>query len=503
MFKIINFTPRPYQINIFKTCKENNTLVCLPTGTGKSKIAILLAIERLNKFPDSKIIILTPTKPLANQICNEFKNFTDIPHEKIILLTGSLAPEKRTELYLNSKIIVATPQTIEQDLNNIRTNLKNTSGLIIDECHRSRENYANTKVAKIYFENGENPLILALTASPGSTKEKIDEIKNNLMINNIEIRTDIDEDLQEFIQKKDIIKIEVDFPEKFKDIHKLVKEIYQNRLQNIRSFGVTKPLSAINKVDLINLQKMLQIEIKKKNKSAFYGISLVAQLLKLSYALELLETQSLFSFKDFIEKLKIEETKAAKNIIKEPNLIKALELTNKLISENVKHPKLLKLILIIKEEIELNKEYKSIVFANYRSTVQEIVNELNKNNIKSSKFVGQADRIDKGQKQKEQIEIINKFKNKEFNILVASSVAEEGIDIPEVNSVIFFEPIGSELRRIQRSGRTARTIPGKIIFLITKETRDVGYYWSSIRKENKMKKTLIKMNKEDKQSKLS
>ena len=113
--------------------------------------------------------------------------------------------------------------------------------------------------------------------------------------------------------------------------------------------------------------------------------------------------------------------------------------------------------------------------------------------MSSSKFVGQADRQDKGLKQKEQIELINKFKNNEFNILVASSVAEEGIDIPEVNAVIFYETIGSELRKIQRTGRTGRTMPGKIIFLMTKGTRDIGYYFSSLNKEKKMKSTLNRM----------
>ena len=83
------------------------------------------------------------------------------------------------------------------------------------------------------------------------------------------------------------------------------------------------------------------------------------------------------------------------------------------------------------------------------------------------------------------------------DILVASSVAEEGIDIPEVNAVIFYEPIGSELRKIQRAGRTGRTKPGKIIFLITKETRDVGLFFSSMRKEKKMKNTLNKMKGEN------
>src|SRR3989338_8967026 len=108
--QIKNFTPRPYQLNIIKTCKEKNTLVCIPTGLGKTKIGILLAIERINKFTGTKILILTPKRPLADQIYHEFKEGTNI--EEIILLTGKITPNKRKEAYKDSKIIVATPQTI-------------------------------------------------------------------------------------------------------------------------------------------------------------------------------------------------------------------------------------------------------------------------------------------------------------------------------------------------------------------------------------------------------
>ena len=491
--EIKEFSPRNYQINISSICKDKNTLVCLPTGTGKTKIGILTAMHRLNKFPESKVIILTPTKPLAAQIYEEFKKNTTIKEEEIKLLTGSLSPSKRKETYNSSKIIVATPQTIQSDLDNERTTLKNVSLLIVDECHRSKENFANTKVAKHYISQSNYPRIIALTASPGSSKENINQICSNLNIEAIEIRTENDEDLKEFIQKKEKDYVHVEFPEEFKKIHTILKEVYNSKLEGVKSFGVLKPIGIINKTDLILLQKRLQGEIKKQNASAFYGLFLVSYLLKLNYAMELIETQSLQSLKEFFEKLQVDTSKAAKAILSDIKIKYAIKQTEELISKDIKHPKLLKLIEIVSNEILKNPKYKAIVFANYRTTVNQIVNELNSLNMSSSKFVGQADRQDKGLKQKEQIELINKFKNNEFNILVASSVAEEGIDIPEVNAVIFYETIGSELRKIQRTGRTGRTMPGKIIFLMTKGTRDIGYYFSSLNKEKKMKSTLNRM----------
>src|SRR3989344_8553121 len=121
MFEIKNFSPREYQKSIIETCKENNTLVILPTGLGKTSIAILLAVHQLNKSPNFKILITAPTKPLASQLCNEFKNKTNI--DKIILLTGSTAPNKRAEIWEESTIIAATPQTIQKDIGNNRLNL--------------------------------------------------------------------------------------------------------------------------------------------------------------------------------------------------------------------------------------------------------------------------------------------------------------------------------------------------------------------------------------------
>ena len=68
-----NISPRDYQQKIFETCKEKNCLVVLPTGLGKTLIALMLAIERIKKFPGERILFLAPTKPLAEQHLNFFK----------------------------------------------------------------------------------------------------------------------------------------------------------------------------------------------------------------------------------------------------------------------------------------------------------------------------------------------------------------------------------------------------------------------------------------------
>lgn len=78
------------------------------------------------------------------------------------------------------------------------------------------------------------------------------------------------------------------------------------------------------------------------------------------------------------------------------------------------------------------------------------------------------------------------FSSGKTNVLCATSIGEEGLDIPEVNIVIFYEPVPSAIRTIQRGGRTARLIDGKIIMLITRKTRDEAYFYISKAKEKKM-----------------
>ena len=133
-----------------------------------------------------------------------------------------------------------------------------------------------------------------------------------------------------------------------------------------------------------------------------------------------------------------------------------------------------------------------MVFTQYRDSLEMIHQKLEKEGIKSAKFFGQASRDgEKGLTQKEQKEIIKAFKIGEYDVLLSTSVAEEGIDIPAVDLVILYEPVPSEVRMIQRRGRTGRKRSGRVKVLITNGTRDEGYYWASVNKERRMKHQLI------------
>ncbi len=485
---IKNFSPRSYQSAIVETCVKKNTLVVLPTGLGKTKIAILTALARLRDQSDAKVFVLTPTRPLANQIRNEFLECTTLTQDEVVLCTGTLAPEKRLALYKNTRVIVATPQTIQEDLENKRVSLADCRLLIIDEAHRSREHFANTIVAQFYAQQGVEKRILALTASPGSTKEKIDEICKNLFIEAVEIHGEQDVGVKEFVQEKKIEYVNLDFPDALKEIHRMVKEVYLDKIVLLRSFGFTKPASYVNKRDLIVLQARLRNEVYK-NKAAFYGISVVAQVLKLSFAMEMLETQSVHAFLAFLEKLKSEQTKAAQVILHEQNVQQAIEKAKTLEEAGQEHPKFLQLGALVEKQIKERADMRIIVFASYRNTVDCIMDMLAKRGIKAGKLVGQKE----GQSQKEQIQMIQDFGAGMFNCLVTTNIGEEGLSIAGADTAIFYDNTASSIRKIQRAGRVGRLKEGRIIFMITKGTRDAAYYWKSKKDEARMKTILYKM----------
>ncbi|MBU0591193.1 hypothetical protein KKD40_03175, partial [Candidatus Micrarchaeota archaeon] len=145
------------------------------------------------------------------------------------------------------------------------------------------------------------------------------------------------------------------------------------------------------------------------------------------------------------------------------------------------------LINIVKEL----KGKKMIVFVQYRAQIARIETVLNENGITAKQFVGKKD----GVTRKIQEETITDFREGKFDVLVASMIGEEGLDIPAVDSVIFYEPVPSEIRSIQRRGRAARLKEGEITILMTKDTRDEYFYYASQNREKRMKKILRGMQK--------
>lgn len=500
---IKNFKPRLYQETIFANASKANTLVVLPTGMGKTNIFLMLAAHRLKQYPKSKILLLGPTKPLINQYFKVFEKYFKIDKEKMAIFTGLVKPEKRAELWKNSKVIFSTPQGLENDIIGSKINLKDVSLLGIDEAHRAVGDYSYVFIAKQYEKKAKYPRIIAMTASPGSELEKINEVITNLFVEEIEIRTDKSPDVKSYIQKLNIKWIKVELPKNFKDILKFLNDSFKSKLIEIKNHGYIDSLQMYqtSKRDLIGLQAKLQGEIAKGNRdfALLKSISLCAESLKIQHAMELLETQGiepLFKYLDGIEKQSYSTTvKAVQNLVRDINFRSALIKTRNLFEKKIEHPKLEELKNIVTNNIQI-KNKKIIIFSQYRDTGAKIVEELNKiDKIKSVLFVGQAKKNGTGLTQKKQIEIIKDFSEGNYNVLVSSSVGEEGLDIPQVDSVIFYEPIPSAIRHIQRRGRTARMVKGEVQILMTVGTRDEAYRWTAHHKEKRMYRTLEHLQK--------
>jgi Fanconi anemia group M protein len=340
---------------------------------------------------------------------------------------------------------------------------------------------------------------LGMTASPGDNLSDILEICKNLDITNIEIRTKMDKDVRPYIYDLDIKWKEIPLPSEFTHTLQLLRKALAERLSILKNVGVLDSASValINRKKLLEVQQRIQSEIRSNPQPSqilFKAASAQNAAMKLAHAIELLQTQGVNALSSYISRLTSEAgskggSKASRDIMKDPNVLEAIAYLKSL---KIEHPKIQEIVTIVKEQLTRKKDSKIIVFTHYRDTSQYVLKQLVTIPIaKPVRFIGQAAKErDKGLTQKEQIDILNRFKKDEYNVLIATSVAEEGLDIPSTDLVVFYEPVPSEIRTIQRKGRTARQMPGKVIILITKGTPDEAYYWSSRYKERRMHQEL-------------
>ncbi len=479
--------PRVYQEVIYARCKERNCLVVLPTGLGKTLIAMLIADYRLSKY-GGRVLFLAPTKPLAVQHAESFRRLFNLPPEKINVLTGELPPEKRAELWKKSVIITATPQTVENDILTGRISLEDVVLLVVDEAHRAVGNYAYVFIAKEYLKTAKHPLVLGLTASPGSDEEKIREIVENLGVEHIEVRTESSPDVKPYVHGISFEWVKVELPGVYKEVRKILREMLKESLKPLADAGIVSSASPdIPKREVLMAGSKINQAIAKGDYSIGYLKKHQAKAMKLHHAIELLETQGLTALRNYLKKLREDRSKSSRELMEDPRMRKVVYLLVQAKELGLDHPKMDKLKELVRKQLEKKPGSKIIVFTNYRDTGKKIVEELSALGISAERFIGQASRgEDRGMSQREQKAILDRFSRGEFNVLVATSVGEEGLDIPEVDLVVFYEPVPSAIRSIQRRGRTGRHRPGKVVILMAKGTRDEAYYWSSRRKEKNM-----------------
>ena len=211
---------RVYQNNIFESIKNKNALVILPTALGKTVVAILVCAEILYNYKSKRVLIMAPTRPLVSQHTTSFLSVLKMPEDSIAVVTGKNSPQSRKAIWnqKESRIVFATPEVVKNDLIERRLSLDEFSLLVFDEAHRAVKDYAYTLIAKYYIQQSSYPILLAMTASPGSEGGRIEEVCNNLSIEKIEYRNEDDADVKQYINTIDTTWKWFTIPEEYKYI---------------------------------------------------------------------------------------------------------------------------------------------------------------------------------------------------------------------------------------------------------------------------------------------
>ena len=453
---------RDYQINLAQQAKTENSLIVLPTGLGKTTIALHVIAHFLSKRKGG-ILFLAPTRVLANQHYEFLKNTVRL--DDITLITGEDLLAKRKKLWINS-IICATPEIVRNDIIRKIVDVSQFSLVIFDEAHRAVGDYAYTTIAEQL--NIDNTRILGMTATLPSEKEKAKEVCDNLHIKGIVERSDSSPDVKPYIQNTDTEWVKVDLPPEMKIIQRYIKLAQDQRYTELRRNGLrlsdNKSLS-----QLLNARQFVLKQNRRSAKPLFTAI-------RITYALNIFEAHGITSFLKFCERTKIKKGAGIKELFEtDPNFTTAINLAKDAQAKGIEHPKISKL-----DEILRNIESKVLIFSSYRDSVNVIHKKLIDMNIQAEILIGKAG--DMGLKQKKQVETVQKFRDGITKVLVATRVGEEGLDISEVNLVIFYDNVPSSIRFVQRRGRTGRKESGRLVVLIAKDTIDEAYYWIGQRK---------------------
>ena len=466
---------REYQVNLANQAIQENCIVVLPTGLGKTAIALQVIAEYLSKGTGG-VLFLAPTRVLVNQHYEFLKR--NLTVDDITLITGEDPIQKRAKLW-NSSVICATPEIAKNDLDRQIVSPDQFSLVIYDEVHRTVGDYAYSGIAERFANS--NLRILGMTATLPSEKDKATELLTTLRISNVAERTEDSPDVKPYTQETNTEWINVELPPEMKAIQTLIKLSLDERYDTLRKNGIKlaeqQSLSA-----LLRIRQFVLNQNRRSAKPLFTAI-------RIHYALNILEAHGITSFLKFCERAKIKKGAGVKELFEvDPNFTRAIHLAKDAQSKGIEHSKILKL----KEIIE-SVPGKALIFTSYRDSVDVIFNKLTEMGISAGILIGKSGET--GLKQKKQIETVQNFRDGLFRVMIATRVGEEGLDIAEVNQVIFYDNVPSSIRYIQRRGRTGRKDVGKLVVLIAKNTIDETYYWIGKRKMTAAKSMGEKMTK--------
>lgn len=479
---------RAYQLSALDHCLSASTLLVLPTGMGKTPIEVMALAERL-KQPGGRGIMLAPTNALVNQHLSDMRALLNLPEQQeIVALTGSIPPKKRRDIWEAATIVIATPQVVRNDVQNGLTHLSDVALLIIDEAHRANGNHAMAQVGDLFAEQHPDGLVLAATASPGHIEAEINEVCERLRIENIHVRPPGDALLAPYATGLEVNDVVVEVPDELRLLANPLQLWLSRIVERLRRLGFYTRQGHVTAGGLQEAQRRISASISKGESFGYRAAKENGIAMRLNHLISSILCQGVAATRETLSRIGQggqDEKKSAREFAADPRIV---QLKDTLAEMNEIHSKVTMVRRMVRRQLKESPDSRIIVFANFRDTVDEISRVLsNVENAVPQRFVGQASRDgSSGMSQKMQLESLDAFRSGEANVLVATSVGEEGLDVPNADLVIFYEPVGSEIRTIQRRGRTGRQRAGTVHVLIAKDTRDEGARASAKHREQRM-----------------
>jgi len=488
---------RDYQYSIVARGLYHNLLVALPTGLGKTFIAATIMLNWFRWTEDAQMVFVAPTKPLVTQQVDACFHIAGIPRSATTLLTGATAPGIRAEEWSNKRVFFMTPQTLINDLKTGIADPKKIVLLVVDEAHRATGNYAYVEVVRFLRRFNTSFRVLALTATPGSSVEGVQDVIDSLGISRVEIRTEDSIDIRQYVHQRNIDCLTFDYSDEIHQIMDLLSKAIRPVLDILNGMNASWTKDPISLTAYGCMMQRQQWSRSDAGRNASFGTkgmvnSIFTILGGLAHNIELLKFHGIRPFFSKMIDFRDNEpegnkgSRYRKQIINQADFRKMMSTVQTWVDnpEFTGHPKLEHLQNVVLNHFMDAGEGRGaapevppsstriMVFAHYRDSAEEIVKVLKRNEpmIRPHVFVGQAaSRGSEGMDQKKQLDMIQKFKSGVHNTLVATSIGEEGLDIGEVDLIVCYDASASPIRMLQRMGRTGRKRAGNIVVLLMKQ----------------------------------
>ncbi|MEE2626343.1 MAG: DEAD/DEAH box helicase [Candidatus Thermoplasmatota archaeon] len=485
---------RAYQLEAVDEALNSSMLLVMPTAAGKTAVIWMMISEKLSG--GGKAIMVAPTVGLVEQHIRSLREVLNLDDE-IVSVTGQIPPAKRIEKWNGARLVVATPKVVVNDASNGVVDLSDFSVLVVDEAHHCTGDHAMAQVCDKYISENLDPHVLGVTASPGHRPETVREICSRTGALRIHIRNSGEEMLSGYLSELEVREITVTVPEEMIRLSEPFKIWQQGIVDRERRLGRYVMPGMINFSGLSNAMDRAKSAIGRGEASGYQSVSQIAVAMRLHHLINCLMSQGVSASREYLDRLEDEESGSKKTVRDFLRDIRIRELRTNLAEMDEIHSKIGAVRRMVRERIKRDSKSRIIVFANYRDTIASLETSLKGlKGIIPIRFVGQSSRGSrKGLSGREQVRRLDEFRKGNANVLLATSIGEEGLDIPSADLVIFYEPVSSEIRTIQRRGRTGRKRLGEVIVLIAEGTRDEGAKAAALRREENMLRAVHRVSR--------